>query len=214
MSYLTYSNQGATRSLPLDPQLVSALSFLEEMGLRADVYSGGQPRIGTSDRRTGSTRHDEGRAADIHLYRGDERLSHANPEHIPILSEVVRSAREAGLTGIGMGPGYMGDYGMHVGYGPEAVWGAGGRSANAPAWLREAFYGADSTINAPGHLGPRSRGSEGVGIGPTVARAEAGLPLNTRTPEGAGLDEEEDKGSDYADDLIDVGLRLINTGYF
>jgi hypothetical protein len=56
----------------------------------------------------------------------------------------VRSAAANGATGIGAGERYMGKTTIHVGFGttPEdrskLVWGAEGRSANAPNWLRRA----------------------------------------------------------------------------
>lgn len=148
--WLTYSNQGATRNLPLSPDLIGALGYLADMGITASVYSGGQPGIGTSDRRTGSTRHDHGNAGDFHLTHPElGMLTYENPDHIPILQEVVRRGREAGLTGFGMGPGYMGPNGIHIGFGAPAVWGAEGSSANAPDWLREAYYGADGPAYDP-----------------------------------------------------------------
>lgn len=141
--WLTYSNQGATRNQPLNPRLLNALAYIGDLGLSVDVYSGGQPAIGTSDRRVGSTRHDEGLAADVRFTHPElGMLDHRNPAHIPILREVVARGRAEGLTGFGMGDGYMGPHGMHIGYGDAAVWGAGGSSANAPDWLREAYYGA------------------------------------------------------------------------
>ena len=148
--WLTYANQGATRNLPLSADLVNALAFLPELGITASVYSGGQPAIGTSDRRVGSTRHDDGGAGDFHLTHAElGMLDHTNPAHIPVLQEVVRRARAAGITGIGMGEGYMGPHGIHIGFGAPAVWGAGGSSANAPDWLREAYYGADAPAYDP-----------------------------------------------------------------
>lgn len=158
--WLTYSNQGATRNLPLSQDLISALGYLADMGITANVYSGGQPGLGTSDQRTGSTRHDLGNAGDFYLTHPEMgMLTYENPDHIPILREVVRRGREAGLTGFGMGPGYMGANGIHIGFGAPAVWGANGSSENAPDWLREAYYGADgptydasrppSAFNAP-----------------------------------------------------------------
>ena len=56
----------------------------------------------------------------------------------------VTAAAARGANGIGAGEEYMGDKTIHVGFGLTAqdttklVWGAGGRSANAPAWLRTA----------------------------------------------------------------------------
>ncbi len=79
----------------------------------------------------------------------------------------------------------------------------------------------------------------GLRTGPTRARAEAGLPLNTRRPAGAGLNEPKRRpppefvqkgnawlektfglkpptdGSDEgSDDLIALGMQLMNQGYF
>jgi len=143
--WLTYGNQGAVRNQPLSPELLAAMAYLGDMGLAVNVYSGGQPAIGTSDRRTGSTRHDLGNAADVQFTHPElGLLSHTNPAHIPILQEIVARGREAGLTGFGMGPGYMGPNGMHIGFGAPAVWGDNGSSANAPDWLRQAYYGAEA----------------------------------------------------------------------
>ncbi len=137
--WIRYSNARATRSRPISADLASNLSYLKDMGLTAEVFSGGQPGIEEGGARVGSTRHDHGGAADVFLYRGDERLDWANPEHQPIFAEVVRRGKQAGITGWGAGPGYMQPGSMHVGYGAPAVWGAEGRSANAPQWLVDAY---------------------------------------------------------------------------
>lgn len=147
-SWLTYANRGATRNDPLDPGLIAKLRFLEEMGLGAEVFSGGQEtleevRAGRGSR-TGSTRHDHGNAADLFITRGGQRLSWENPEHLPIFQDVVRRAKAAGITGIGAGPGYMQPGSIHMGLGTPSVWGAGGKGRNAPAWLTQAYN------NAPG----------------------------------------------------------------
>ena len=52
--WLVYANQGATRSQPLAPELVEAMKFLPEIGLQMQVFSGGQPGIGTSSARVGA----------------------------------------------------------------------------------------------------------------------------------------------------------------
>lgn len=139
--WLIYANQNATRSKPLAPQLVDALSFLPSMGLTAKVVSGGQAALGSGGPRTGSTRHDNGLAADVDFYQGGRRLNWNNPQDLPILQDVIRQARARGVTGIGAGDDYMGPGRFHIGFGTPSVWGAGGRSENAPDWLREA-YGA------------------------------------------------------------------------
>ncbi len=137
--WLNYRNAGATRNRPLDPKLVNAFSFLEEKGIRMDVFSGGQAGIGSGGPRTGSTRHDHGMAADVFFSKDGRRLDWANPDDLPIFKDIVSQARARGVTGFGAGPGYMQPGSMHVGFGKPGVWGAGGRGANAPGWLREAF---------------------------------------------------------------------------
>jgi hypothetical protein len=144
VDYIRYANQGATRSMPLSQDLVSALEFLPELGVQAEVFSGGQPAQGSGGARVGSTRHDLGGAADVFFYKDGRRLDWANPEDQPVFSEIVRRGRERGLTGFGAGPDYMQPGSMHIGFGNPAVWGAGGRGANAPDWLRQAYYGAEA----------------------------------------------------------------------
>ena len=73
--------------------------------------------------------------------RNGQRLDWANPDDLPLFQDIVRQAKANGLTGFGAGPGYMQPGSMHIGFGNPAVWGAGGKGANAPDWLREA-YGA------------------------------------------------------------------------
>lgn len=141
MDWLRYKNQNAVRNQPLDPEMVSALSFLDGMGITMEVFSGGQPVKGSGKPRVGSTRHDKGRAADVFFYKDGERLNWANKEDIPVFQDIVRQAKANGLTGFGAGPGYMREGSMHIGYGAPAVWGDDGKGANAPNWLREA-YGA------------------------------------------------------------------------
>lgn len=162
--WLFYNNQGATRNKPLDPRLVEAMSFLPEMGLTMNVFSGGQDGIGEGTRRTGSTRHDHGDAADVFFQQGDRRLDWANPEDLPMFEEIVRRASAGGVTGFGAGPGYMQPGSMHVGFGPQAVWGAGGKGANAPDWLRAA---AGMPSGAPGQ--PK------LSFGPGVPKGDAGI---------------------------------------
>jgi hypothetical protein len=165
--WLLYDNQGATRSQPLAPELTSAMGFLPDLGLQMKVFSGGQPGVGTSAARVGSTRHDHGKAADVFFYKDGQQLDWANPAHVPTFQEVVRRAKAAGLTGFGAGPGYMQPGSMHIGFGTPAVWGAGGKSANAPEWLRTAYGAAPS--GTPLTFGP------GVPPAPTTPQGIAGM---------------------------------------
>ena len=140
-SWLKYSNQGATRNDPLDPRLVNAMSFLGDMGITMDVVSGGQEAAGQGGSRTGSTRHDHGQAADADFYMGGRKLDWNNPADLPILTQIIQTAKSRGVTGIGAGDDYMGAGRFHVGFGNPAVWGAGGKGANAPDWLVAAYNG-------------------------------------------------------------------------
>ena len=140
--WLAYANQGATRNQHLDPRLVQAMGFLPEMGLTMEVFSGGQPGVGTGGARVGSTRHDHGNAADVFFRQNGQRLDWANPQHTPMFQEIVRRAKGAGVTGFGAGQGYMQPGSMHIGYGTPGVWGAGGKSGNAADWLVQAYGSA------------------------------------------------------------------------
>jgi hypothetical protein len=61
-----------------------------------------------------------------------------------VLTSFVQACAARGANGIGAGVGYMGNRTLHVGFGTspsdhsELTWGAGGKSANAPQWLRDA----------------------------------------------------------------------------
>ena len=163
--WLSYANQNATRNKPINERLISALSFLPELGVEMKVVSGGQDAKGQGNRRTGSERHDHGNAADVDFYMGGRRLDWNNPDDAPIFSEIVKRARASGVTGIGAGDDYMGAGRMHVGFGPEAVWGAGGKGENAPDWLRQA-YGGQSRVGT---------GPQVAYNGPSVAELSSAL---------------------------------------
>tara|TARA_B100001094_G_scaffold301596_1_gene328038 strand:+ start:2562 stop:5258 length:2697 start_codon:yes stop_codon:yes gene_type:complete len=120
-----------------------------ETGLDVEVYSGGQPAIGTSNKRTGSTRHDNGRAADVNLFTGTganrRKLSLKNPADVPMIQNYLQTAKKYGATGFGAGNGYMGDDGFHIDNVPNrgGVWGGPFDPVRktytrdgAPAWLR------------------------------------------------------------------------------
>ena len=159
-SWLKYSNQGATRNDPLDPRLVNAMSFLGDMGITMDVVSGGQEAAGQGGSRTGSTRHDHGQAADADFYMGGRKLDWNNPADLPILTQIIQTAKSRGVTGIGAGDDYMGAGRFHVGFGNPGVWGAGGKGANAPDWLVAAYNGVP------------------LGEAPAAVAAQGGQPQN------------------------------------
>jgi hypothetical protein len=137
----------STRNKPLQPRLFNAIQQAANTS-KVDVviYSGGQDQY----RRTGSNRHNDGWAADVWLYSNGKQLNCRNPDDIPILSEFVRAAKQAGCTGAGMGPGYMGAVGLHIdmSWGNSVPAGSGavtwgdhkpGGSGRTPVWLRQAF---------------------------------------------------------------------------
>ena len=140
-SWLQYDNAGATRNKPLNPKLEQSLAFLGDMGVQMKVFSGGQDAAGSGGKRTGSTRHDHGNAADVFFIKDGKQLDWRNPADIPVLQQIVSRAKSNGVTGFGAGDGYMQPGSMHIGLGTPAVWGAGGKGSNAPSWLRDAFEG-------------------------------------------------------------------------
>lgn len=169
--YIRYRNQGATRRLPLSPRLQAALAFLPELGVTAEVFSGGQPAKGSGLPRVGSVRHDHGDAGDVFFYRGNQRLDWANPQDRPIFEQIVAKGKNSGITGFGAGPGYMQPGSMHLGFGSPGVWGAGGSGATAPDWLRKAYGGSPA--------GPAPAGGNSI-MSPTSVASWSGAP----TPAG------------------------------
>lgn len=144
MATVIEATKGKIRDLPIKASLRDLLSKAADA---ADieivrVTSGGQARKGSGGKRTGSVRHDDGNAADLQLERAGRVLSFENPQERPLIAKFVTEASRLGATGIGAGLTYMGPHTLHVGYGSKATWGAGGKSANAPAWLRAAVAAA------------------------------------------------------------------------
>lgn len=74
-SIINYRNQQATRNLDLtnalEGKISTAVSTVFGPGYSVQVFSGGQPKKGTSSRRTGSIRHDQGKAADVYIVGPD-----------------------------------------------------------------------------------------------------------------------------------------------
>ncbi len=126
------------RRLPIGDALVAVLrSAGEAAGIDVvEVVSGGQFAHGKGPR-TGSTRHDDGKAADVQLFKAGRLLDFEDGDR-DLVAAFVSAAAARGATGIGAGVGYMGPHRLHIGFGSQLVWGAGGRAVNAPAWLRQA----------------------------------------------------------------------------
>ncbi|MGY3434342.1 hypothetical protein ACVWWI_006318 [Bradyrhizobium sp. USDA 3686] len=154
------------------------------------ITSGGQDALGKGGRRTGSTRHDHGRAADLQCVVDGNTLTFTDQSAPPGILSFVTSAAAAGATGIGAGVGYMGNRTIHVGFGTSPndhsrlTWGAGGRSAAAPQWLRDA---ANTGWNTAAPV-PRAAAPAVVALGRYVVIARDGLKL--RGGPGTNFDSE------------------------
>ena len=143
-----YVNQNAARNLPLVESLEEILKqSAEDAGVWVDIVSGGQ-KAGVSRGVVGSHRHDDGYAADVRVYSDAERtLLVRTSQPSSVMTRFVARLRENGATSVGAGPGYIGGAGLHVdiaqgnsvGQTASSYWGAGGRAANAPDWLRSIF---------------------------------------------------------------------------
>lgn len=118
---------------------------LAEVKSRGGFQSGKQWFLPDNPRRavrTGSTRHDNGWAADLTVYRDASRTNVINfgtnnPDNNVL--RFVGACRAVGIQAVGAGPGYMGAnvhvdiaYGRNSG-GPATAWGASG--ATVPGWL-------------------------------------------------------------------------------
>lgn len=128
----------STRTMPINARLYALLdAAAAATDVDVVVTSGGQGAKGSGKPRIGSTRHDNGQAADLELHRDGKALSFETGERVAFI-DFVKACAARGATGIGAGVNYMGDKRIHVGFGSKAIWGAGGMSAAAPAWLRSA----------------------------------------------------------------------------
>jgi hypothetical protein len=203
-NWIRYTNENATRSQPLSDKLVSAMDFLPEMGVTMEVFSGGQPVAGEGGARTGSTRHDQGNAADVFFYKDGRKLDWNNPEDRPIFEEIVQRGKARGITGFGAGEGYMQPGSMHIGFGDPAVWGAGGKGVNAADWLRGAYQAErarDAVVaNNPalaGYVprGPISEDQAALMRPPQVTDEE--FAQRARRIEALGIEPNSPEGQEY-----------------
>lgn len=146
--WLQYDLAGKTRDEPISPELMAVLEAAARVaGVDVRIASGGQPSTGSN--RVGSHRHDQGNAADLQITKDGRALDFTNPVDRAVFQTFVSAAARNGATGIGAGTDYMGPSTIHVGFGAPAVWGAGGRSRNAPEWLSDAYTaGRNGTVIA------------------------------------------------------------------
>lgn len=131
-------NQGTNakvRKKPIQPELTAVLDYAaKQAGVdKVEVFSGGQAGKGEGGPRTGSTRHDHGKAGDVYLWKDGKKVNMETAEGREIMKKFATASRQAGATGIGAGRGYMGPEAMHVGFGKEATWGGADWLADAAA---------------------------------------------------------------------------------
>lgn len=129
-------SKAAIRKQPINDKLKQVL---EKAAAAAQVdvvvHSGGQPsKESGRGPRTGSTRHDDGNAADLYLMRDGKILR--DPEDREAMAKFVAAATDAGATGVGFGGEgkYMGASSIHVGFGRPATWGGS-------PWIAQAASG-------------------------------------------------------------------------
>jgi hypothetical protein len=141
----TQSQQGAGRSGQVSPQLEKQLGAVaDRTGVNIDTFSGGEVPGGFH---SGSGRHEHGGAADVTLYTTNpdgskHYLNFNDPTDRAKIQQVIAESRRQGITGIGIGPGYMEGHegtAVHLGGGTEKIWGEGGHEIKAPGWARQAF---------------------------------------------------------------------------
>jgi hypothetical protein len=185
---------GAIRNKPISAQLKDVLDAAAQVaGVDTiNIVSGGQDALGEGTQRTGSTRHDRGRAADLQLLVSGRTLTFTDESAPAAVRTFVTAAAAAGATGIGAGVGYMGNSTIHVGFGgsvsdtSKLTWGAGGKSANAPQWLRAA---AEAGWSAPTAAPAASVAMAARTPGRYVVLARSGLKL--RGGPGTNFDSEQ-----------------------
>lgn len=98
---ISFNNAGATRNQSIAPRLGNYLSGMISNvfgeGYTAQVYSGGQDWKGLGTRRTGSTRHDGGNAADVYI---------VNPQGKRLSGDALAPAAQywlaKGIGGVGL----------------------------------------------------------------------------------------------------------------
>lgn len=111
---IVYNNQGATRNKELSEALFTVLNnaaIVTDPNMAIHITSGGQDRAGTPNaRRTGSTRHDDGNAADLEVHVSGEKLPINDPLHLSF----IRNAFALGAKGGSADHDYMGSYRTHL----------------------------------------------------------------------------------------------------
>src|SRR4051794_28818210 len=108
MAEIKEDTAGAIRSKPISAKLRKVLlAAADAAGVDVvRVTSGGQDALGQGTRRTGSTRHDLGNAADLELWKGGHALDFTDADGLTVFETFATAAAANGATGIGAAEGY------------------------------------------------------------------------------------------------------------
>src|SRR5712675_151004 len=100
MTTFTGPPSGAIRNKPISAELKDVLdAAAQAAGVdTVRINSGGQDALGEGTRRTGSTRHDRGRAADLQLVVSGTTLTFTDESAHPVILAFVSAAASAGAT--------------------------------------------------------------------------------------------------------------------
>src|ERR1700741_657342 len=103
MTIFTGPPRDAIRNQPISEDLKRILdTAAQAAGVDTiRITSGGQDGLGEGTHRTGSTRHDHGRAADLQCVVGANALTFTDRSAPPSILSFVTAAAAAGATGIG-----------------------------------------------------------------------------------------------------------------
>lgn len=151
MTEIVQDLTGKTRNIPVSPEYIQRIERIAstiDPTLGVTITSGGQPRKGTSTKRTGSTRHDidehgHAETSDLVLTRNGKPILPG--EDKALYSRFLEEAAANGFSGIGH---Y--DWGVHVGGGSRAAWGPTTGSASLDPQFGDAIKrGWSRGPNAP-----------------------------------------------------------------
>ena len=143
--------------------------------------------------RTGSTRHDNGKAADLELEVNGKKQSFNSTTGRKFFEDFAEFSVSLGCTGLGAGLGYMGEHRIHVGFGNPAVWNPG---STPLAWLVKAVArGKANPIDLNQIAPPPGYDMSGIGF----YRVVAGSGLRLRGGPGTEFETLE---------LLEFGAKL------
>jgi len=180
-NFVELTNSAATRNLPITDTLRGniqrAIKDVFGEGFKAQVYSGGQPTAEQGGKRVGSTRHDNGKAADVYIVGPDGKRVTGDA-----LAPLARYWNQNKLGGFGL---QMKDGGIHLDEHTDRApaWAYGNETAGQQAAINEA-KGISQAV--PGNvLNALKSASAATGISlnflTNTARVESSFNPNARS---------------------------------